>query len=121
MAVTVHKNRIGADGNHWWINATTADASSGEELYAAPDSGKAIVLRRVLINVHGAETVTIGGGEVDSGVMHPVVGPIDAPIDDLLDIPLPDVRLPEKEALVLDGGTGSVVVTVCAELLEVDV
>jgi hypothetical protein len=58
------------------VNGTSADASSCEELVAAPGSGKAIVLQFLEISTVAAITVTIGTGESGDNVETVVIGPL---------------------------------------------
>ena len=59
------------------INATSADASGCEELYAAPATGKSIVVDNLTINNgSGTISITIGEGETTGAVTTALIGPV---------------------------------------------
>jgi len=60
----------------WQVNATSADASGCEQLVAAPGSGKALVVTRLIIYLGAAITATIGAGKSGTAVEAVVVGPL---------------------------------------------
>ena len=119
MAITVFKSPLVKGG--WWINCYATDATGGEELHPAPSTGKALAITRVMINLFEDTNITIGGGLVGNGVMHPVVGPMDLTVETLYDLELTNaIILPEKQALVVDTSLAKVFV-LNVEVQEVDV
>lgn len=60
----------------WCVNGSSADASSCEELVAAPGAGYALVVERLVIALGAAITATIGAGESSDNVEEALIGPI---------------------------------------------
>lgn len=75
MAITVTTPQAGNYG--FILNGVSADASGCEELKAAPDAGKSIVVDMLTIN-NGANAIshTIGEGETGGAVTTALIGPI---------------------------------------------
>ena len=98
------------------VNATSADASGTEELKAAPDTGKSLVVTHLVISCVAAITVTIGAGETGGAVTAVLFGPFNfaatsgAPIDIKFHRP---IKLADASALVVDAsGAGALQVLV---------
>jgi hypothetical protein len=62
--------------SQWQINATSADASGCEEIKAAPGSGYTLVIKRLVIYIGAAITVTIGNGVNAGAVQTTLIGPV---------------------------------------------
>jgi len=96
----------------WTVNATSADASSCEQVKAAPGAGKYLVLRRVSIATDANITVTIGSGESGNGVEAVLIGPVPyaAGTGNWTDVVLhPAIKLPANKSLTVDAsGAGNV-------------
>jgi len=75
MAISVTTPTPGKFG--FILNATSADASSCEELKAAPAAGTSIIVDHLTIN-NGANaiSITIGEGETAGAVTTALIGPV---------------------------------------------
>ena len=63
-------------GSGFILNATSADASGGEEILAAPAAGVSIVVEHLVISGDAAESVTIGEGITGAAVTTALIGPV---------------------------------------------
>jgi len=112
--VAITKNSLTPTTSGWAVNATTADASSGEELVAAPGAGKYLVVNSITVISDANITVTIGSGESGDNVEATLFGPIPFGTNGGVCPAVffnPGVRLPANKSLSVDAsGAGNVCV-----------
>jgi len=64
------------NGFGWIKNATSADASGCETIYAAPAAGTSHYIKSVTISSGAAITITLGAGKTGAGVTTALIGPV---------------------------------------------
>jgi len=103
----------------WTVNATSADASSCEEIKAAPGAGKYLVVHWITVICDANITVTIGSGESGNNVEAVLMGPLPYAAgtgNDTNVVFHPPIRLPANKSLTVDAsGAGNVCVIVNGE------
>lgn len=60
----------------WAVNASSADASGGEEIVAAPGAGLELCITKLRIAIGAAITLSIGSGETGGAVTKVLIGPL---------------------------------------------
>ncbi len=96
----------------WQINATSADATGCETILAAPGTGKALVITRLVVYIGDAITVTVGSGKSGAAVEADFIGPLGGAAGTyILDVRERPIILTANKALTVDAsGAGSICV-----------
>ena len=103
----------------WVISATSADASGGEELLAAPGAGICIGLRHVTINSAAAITITLGAGEAANDVEAALLGPVTFAAGTTLQWDFnPMLWLPANKSLTVDASGAGVICVFCQGVVQ---
>lgn len=99
------------------VNASTADATSGEEIVAAPGAGYELLLERLTLTIGAAITVDIGAGEKSDACEKILLGPLGGqPMAVVLDFGAQPIVLDPNKSLTVHGsGAGNI--WVCADVL----
>jgi hypothetical protein len=98
----------------WQINASSADASSCEEIKASPGVGYSLVVKRVIVYVGAAITVTLGENEAANDVAAVLIGPLGGAVGlCVMDFTTSPIVMTANKALTIDSsGAGQVCVYV---------
>lgn len=96
----------------WQINATSADATGCETILAAPGTGKALVITRLVVYIGDAITVTVGSGKSGAAVEADFIGPLGGAAGTyILDVRERPIILTANKALTVDAsGSGAICV-----------
>ena len=109
MAISITSPQSGRAGII--LNATSADASGCEELYAAPAAGVSIYLDHLTIN-NGASaiSITVGEGETAGAVTTAIIGPVAMAANTSLQWEFPyGIKLTAAKSLTVDAsGAGAI-------------
>jgi hypothetical protein len=94
----------------WHVNGSTTDASSCEELRAAPGIGYQLVIERLFISIGGPVAVTLGEDELAGDVASVLLGPLGgAPGTYELDFREQPIVMTANKALTIDANGAGIV------------
>ena len=74
MAISKQSLKVTPDG--WAVNATSSDASGGEEFEAAPGTAKTLVLQEIAFNTSSAVSVIVDSRASATATVTRMLGPI---------------------------------------------
>jgi hypothetical protein len=103
LATTVAVDRDVNATSIWSLNATSTDASLCEEIKATPGAGYRLVIKRLIIYIGAAITITLGENEIANNVGAVLLGPLGGAVGTcIVDCRTAPIVLSENVALTVD-------------------
>ena len=120
MAITLNSNQVATAG--FAVTGTSANASLCEELVAAPEPGKSIVLQNLTISngSGGTQAITIGSGEAANDVEAVILGPFSMAASTQLQFTFLNggIVLPAAKSLTVDSDDTHALTIFCQGVIE---